>query len=174
MLAVVTMIAAVEAKAEDYVFMYNGHYLANISGQISDVTTFNPTTCIWNGTSGGTFTNQGYYLRHYQTDGTFTLRQGADGDWTNLSIYGQVLYRNESGRYATRYLRYNNGWVADRNNYTNVVYEVTISDVAPIIGALTITAPANVLNRKGDFTFTHNTPTYQAGYTNYYFNNANH
>ena len=61
MLAVVTMIAALEAKAEDYVFMYNGHYLANNSGQISDVTTFDPATCIWNGTSGGTFTNQGYY-----------------------------------------------------------------------------------------------------------------
>ena len=97
------MLFAGTAWGQQYVFMYDNHYLANTNNgaTIDNANTFDPNTCIWSGTSGSTFSNNGWYLQHYKTDAYFTLRNSTNGAWTNLTITNDDrLYRAQSGSYA--------------------------------------------------------------------------
>ena len=171
MLLAGTLTAGAQTK---YVFMYDNHFLANNpSGTISNASSFDPNTCIWTGNSGSTFTNNGWYLRHYQTDGQFTLSNSADGSWTNLTINGQTIYRAQSGNYAARYLYYNNGWTANRYNSSNVVYEVATTPVAAILTDVSINGDAT-LSTTGAHPYTLTDGSYTEARTNYRFNNADH
>ena len=61
-------LASVGAWAADYVFMQGNNYIIiNNSGALTTTTTFHPSTCLWSGTSGGAFTNNGYTLKYSQT-----------------------------------------------------------------------------------------------------------
>ena len=54
--------------AADYVFMNGDNYIIiNNSGSITTTTAFSPSTCLWSGTSGGAFTNNGKTLKYSQT-----------------------------------------------------------------------------------------------------------
>ena len=100
-----------EVWAGDYVFMYNDgkttHYLSNNGKSLDDATTFNPTTCIWSGTSGSYFSNQGKYLAHSGTETTFSL-SNSTGNTTKMTINGTAIYRNGYSNIALRYLYYLN------------------------------------------------------------------
>ena len=163
-----------------YVITYKDtRYLSNNSGSISDVNTFNPNTCLWTGTSGSTFTNNGYYLQQYQTNNGFSLRNSANGDWTNLIINGNKLCRYESGIYSTRYLRYNSGWTAEKtdnptnNDQYNIIYPVITKEYSakstdPAISGDT---EINALGENSSFSIT--TPAArQEAYTDYIFYNG--
>ncbi len=175
------MLFAGTTWGQQYVFMYNNNYLANTNNDVTidNANTFDPNTCIWSGTSGSTFSNNGWYLQHYQTDAYFTLRNSTNGAWTNLTITNDNrLYRAQSGNYAARYLRYNNGWTGDRTNTTGgrcqVVYAVTITNVAATITNPTISG-ADELTAAGTSDYSASGAAYRAGgYTNYYFNSTNH
>ncbi len=175
------MLFAGTAWGQQYVFMYNNNYLANTNNDatIDNANTFDPNTCIWSGTSGSTFSNNGWYLQHYQTAAYFTLRNSTNGAWTNLTITNDNrLYRAQSGDYAARFLRYYNGWTGDRNNTTGercqVVYAVTITNVAATITNPTISG-ADELTATGTSDYSASGAAYRAGgYTNYYFNSTNH
>ena len=76
------------------------------------------------------------------------------------------------------YLRYNNGWTADRYNTTGerceVVYAVTVTNVAATITNPTISG-ADELTATGTSDYSASGAAYRAGgYTNYYFNSTNH
>ncbi len=181
LIVLAVMLFAGTAWGQQYVFMYDNHYLANTNNDatIDNANTFDPNTCIWSGTSGSTFSNNGWYLQHYQTDAYFTLRNSTNGAWTNLTITNDNrLYRAEYGNYAARYLRYNNGWTGDRNNTTGgrcqVVYAVTITNVAATITNPTISG-ADELTATGTSDYSASGAAYRAGgYTNYYFNSTDH
>ena len=51
-------------KAEQYVIYYQGgdgtkYYMANVDGTLTSTTTYDAATCVWVGTSGNTFSNNG-------------------------------------------------------------------------------------------------------------------
>lgn len=108
--------------ADDYVFLYNSegtfHILSNTSNTITDVTTFSYTNCVWSGTSGSTFSNQGRYL--YWTNNNSVWTANTSGD--NLTINGNKIYNTYRG--SNYYIRYNsNQWVSSTTNSQNeVVY----------------------------------------------------
>lgn len=104
------------ARATDYVFVFNGTYLANDNGTISAVTTFDPNTCIWtcynsdgtegtlDGSTGRALKNGNYYMKGSTSDGTaVTASTTADNNWRINSSY--VTYNGTSF-----YLYYNGGW----------------------------------------------------------------
>ena len=185
-------------KAADYVLAYvNGgttYYVArNGTTGVQRVTTFDPTTCIWScssntdGTTAGTLNNSNTYGYLFQTvngtryflgapDTDLALATSVASNYYRWRTNGTYVYNRYSGTYSY-YINLANG--VARNTTANTAsnarpYQVTISDVAPIAGALTINEPANVLNHTGTYTFTHNTPTYRMGYINYSFNSTNH
>lgn len=117
--------ASLPAQAADYVFLYNSegtfHILSNTSNTITDVTTFSYTNCVWSGTNGSTFSNQGRYL--YWTSNNAVWTANTSGD--NLTINNNKIYN-----YYNRnnyYIRYNNNqWVSSTTNSQNeVVYQIS-------------------------------------------------
>lgn len=63
-----------EMLAADYVFMSGDNYvIINNSGAFTTTTTFNPSTCLWSGTSGGAFTNNGKTLKYSQTSQSYIV-----------------------------------------------------------------------------------------------------
>ena len=185
-LVAVMMLGAVGAKAQSVIM--NGNYFlthneAGTAVNTAATTTFNPATCLW------VFV-QDNYIRTADSNGDAitstnnnylqytSLTLGGNGfNWYNATEGTEVYHRTGNNWNRTYYYLRLNGttWQINQTNSNNgTLYAVTISDVAPNVGTLTITAPANVLDHTGTFTFSHNTPTYRAGYTNYNFNGANH
>ena len=123
-----------------YVITNGTYYLGGTSTTAID--TFNPQTCLWTGTSGGTWKNSaGYYLRYYLG---LTLNASSTSNWTLSGTEngntGQKI--NQTGQ-NNRYIRYNNGWTTSNSgNATNAVFAVTkttynASYTVPAIGGAT-------------------------------------
>lgn len=93
----------------DFVFMYddgtNVHFMANASGSISDATTFNPSSCIWEGT---VFAND--------TEEAKTLLGGG-------LYYEPFIYYSNNGQYLQTFIDCNDynalGWENGKLRVTN-------------------------------------------------------
>ncbi|MBO7259899.1 MAG: chitobiase/beta-hexosaminidase C-terminal domain-containing protein, partial [Bacteroidaceae bacterium] len=129
---------ALGVRAADYVFLYYNSSTFHImqhngSGTISDASTFTYANCVWSGTSGGPFTNNGYYL--YPSSSSVEAREQS----SDCIISGNTISRSGN---SSRYLRYNNGWTGTSNyqNATACVYVVTSNPKAWVTDALTISS----------------------------------
>lgn len=151
------------------------------------IDTFNPSTCIWTGSSPGTWQNTaGSYLRmdryNYELTTTYNNRT------TNLTLLntesgttGQKLYSPVS---ANRYyfLQYNNGWVKGGRQYsaattesgTDIVFAVTKYTYSPQYVNPAISGASEIVTN-GAYRYQMTViPTYKAGYVDYVFYNGAH
>lgn len=144
-------------------FMYKDgntyHILSNSNNTITDVLSFSYTNCVWSGTSGSTFSNQGRYL--YWTSNNEVWTANTTGD--NLTINGNKIY-NTYGNYYI-YIRYNNSsWVSSTINSQNeVVYAISGPTTASWTTPLSITGNQTTFSNLGSFTYSANAayrPTY--------------
>ena len=180
-LLAVMMFGAGGAQAQSVIMNGNYYLTHNEAGtavNTAATTTFNPATCLWyvnnsyiqTANSNGTAFSGNTYLQ-----GT-SLTIGEASQWTQASN-GNTVYYSTGGWFSRTYYLRRNGttWqISQTNSNTGTLYAVTISDVAPIIGTLTINVPPNSLYHTGQYTFSHNSPDYRLGYTNYSFKSANH
>ena len=196
------------AEATDYVFTYNGGYLAvNNSGDIVYTNTFSPQ-CVWtcvSNTSNLTPAslqdgNTLYWLTTIDAGGTRRWLVGSTTNGTAISTStsaGTAYWRTD----GSNYLIYRNGysyyayyrgsqWRTSRstgnnnNGYQGTVYgatnyrctytTVTISTVDGSSTAPTVSGN-DIITSTTAVTYTASGAAYQqGGYTNYYFNRANH
>lgn len=103
-------------KAEQYVIYYQGgdgtkYYMANVDGTLTSTTTYDAATCVWEGTSGGTFSNNGKNICFAASTGNEAI-VSLDGTSRNLTIdndgicyinpwYRFYLYYKNNSFYAT-------------------------------------------------------------------------
>ena len=181
---------AVEGDPEGTVTTTTGTYVIT-NGSVylggnstTAINTFNPSTCIWTGTSGGAWQNSaGYYLQmdRYNfalsaTSVNLTL-QGTESGTTGRKIYD--AYSNN--RYY--YLRYNNGWARGDRQYsastsesgTNVVFAVTKYTYDAAYVDPTIAGASEIVTNGATRYLMTTIPTYRAGYVDYvFYNNTSH
>ncbi len=103
--------------AADYVFMSDSNYIIiNNSGAITTTTTFSPS-CLWSGTSGGAFTNNGFTLKYSQNSpsgsGTFYYTTTLNSTGTDVPLVvsadGTIQFTaNVSATYYNYYII--SGW----------------------------------------------------------------
>ena len=153
------------ARAADYVFMYNDggtyHIMANVSSTITDVQQFSYTTCVWSGTSGSTFSNQGGYLYWTDNNAVWTVRNSGD----NLTINSNKIYnRYRNNNY---YIRYNNSqWVSSTTNSQNtVVYALSGPQAASWTTPVSISGSQTTFTNLGSFTYSASAAYRPAYYT---------
>ncbi len=147
-----------------------------LGGSSTDnITAFNPSTCIWNGNSGGKFQNTaGYYLQY--DDGLKMTNNSANAsNWTlGTQQDGKTMYNSTS----YRYLRYNSGWTTTSNsgNATRAVYIINKTtyfeqDENPAIGGDAVIAQ---LGDNASFHRTH-VAVHQQEYVDYvFYSNSSH
>ncbi len=145
----------------------------------NNITAFNPSTCIWNGASGGKFQNTaGYYLRYYYNsyyDNGLTMTDNLSeaSNWT-LGSQEDGKTMNTDGNY----LRYNSGWTTTTySSYaTNAVYTINKTtyfeqDENPAIGG---DAEIAQLGENASFSRTHDA-VHQQDYVDYvFYSNSSH
>lgn len=159
------LLAALPAKAEDYVFMYNDggtyHIMANVSSTITDVQQFSYTTCVWSGTSGSTFSNQGGYLYWTANNAVWTVRNSGD----NLTINSNKIYnRYNNNNIYIRY--YNSQWVSSTTNSQNtVVYALSGPQAASWTTPVSISGSQTTFTNLGSFTYSASAAYRPAYYT---------
>ena len=127
-----------EVWAGDYVF-YNGTvYMAiNNSGTLVASSSFDPTTCIWSGTSGGKFYCNGHWLGQQSSSPYMPI---ADGSYSNTTINssGYIIdssswyYHYTSGKFSTG---------SKQQTYSFKAYEIETVDA--VFPTLTISSPAS-------------------------------
>ena len=146
-------------------FMYKDgntyHILSNSNNTIIDVLSFSYTNCVWSGTSGSTFSNQGRYL--YWTSNNAVWTANATGD--NLTINGYKIYNTYRGN--NYYIRYNNSsWISSTTNSQNeVVYAISGPTTASWPTPLSITGNQTTFSDLGSFTYSANAAFRPAYYT---------
>ena len=154
---------SISAWAANYVFMYKDgntyHILSNNNNTITDVLTFSYTNCVWSGTSGSTFSNQGRYL--YWTDYNVVWTANTYGD--DLTINNNRIYNIYNRNNV--YIRYNNGsWVSSTTNSQNqVVYSLSGPATASWATAVSITGNQTTFTDLGSFTYSASA-TYNSAY----------
>lgn len=164
-----------QAIHQMYVIMVDEtHYLGGTS--TTNIGSFNPQTCLWTGTSGGTWRNTaGYYLRY---SSGLSMNASNSSNWTlsgtESGTTGQII---QSGSYYLRY--YNRNWTTSTSSSASgrtVVFAVTQEVVAASssIPALTGDASISALGSNASFRKTANA-TYIRSYLNYrFYNNGSH
>lgn len=123
--------------AGDYVF-YNGTvYMAiNNSGTLVTSTSFDPTTCIWSGTSGGKFYCNGHWLG--QNSSYVPIADGPSYYNTTINTSGYIVdgskwyYNYNSGAFST---------TSSLKTYSFKAYEIETVDA--VLPTLTISSPAS-------------------------------
>lgn len=184
------LMASVGAWAADYVISYtaNGttYYLANNGTNLARVTTFDPTTCIWNA-SNTLATNQSrtiskvingttYYLNGTTTSGGNLALGNTQGNFRLNNNY--LWYRNGTSN-TTYFVYYNNGWKCSNDNRTYgttrvIPYAVETTDHAAT-GGITITAnPTTINDVNGTSNLQTNFTNYTQHYVTYNFSNNDH
>ena len=183
LLVTLLMTFALGARAADYVFYYKSgnttYFLANTNNDNTPdaVTSFNPTTCIWEGDNGGKFSNNGRYLVGNNNNNTLTLTN-SQNNGTNWTVNGNNLYfqsRRENAMitfYYYRGIRYNDGvwetvesdrvwnsWEAPNfDGNVDILYQVTTATVEsktqteldPATSTVTLTPASTKLSSVGD------------------------
>lgn len=151
-----------------YVITYqNNHFLGGTS--TTDITTFNPSTCLWTGTSGGSWRNSsGYYIYSTNNNGS-GLQLSADNNRT-WTIDGNQIYRTGQ----SRYIRWNNGWTSDQTNSNrNIVYPVSRTFYTEDLTTPTLSG-ADQIDQLGISTYTRTDASYQPACYDYVFYNGAH
>lgn len=150
-------------------------------------TTFNPTTCFW--TISGSYIRPvningevlgNLYLRPRSRNNTYSLNTNTSTDYatwsSGLSDNGQPYYSTGGWNSTYYYLRLNSStWqVATTNSNRGTFRLVSITPVSTTFTNPTVNG-TDLLTATGNSNFTATGAAYQqGGYTNYYFNSANH
>lgn len=127
---------ALGVKAEKYVIYYQDgdtkYYMANVGGKLTSATTYNATTCVWDGTSGSTFSNSGNticFVASTNNEKKVTLT----GNERKLTIgNGQLIYYD--GDYYDFYIYYKNGEFYNSNleaHYGNTRVKAEVEKATP-------------------------------------------
>ncbi len=198
---VLLLCTALSARAADYVFTYNGGYLAvDNNGAVIFTTTLSPQ-CVWTcvNTYGNETTLSGTSTYLYTTDENGTTRyligSTTDGAAITTSTSGTARWRADGTRLFWRssnnYYAYyrDNTWRTSRRNNGNSYgvnayrsgnnsgtdYRLTLYQVTTSTVTSTSSGPtingADVLTATGNSTYTATGAAYRIGYTNYQFNN---
>lgn len=119
---------------------YNGNYLyVNNNGNLATSTTFDPSY-VWEGTNGGSFSNNGRYLRGYGSGNWWNMSyqlEASQNQSSNWSINDNKLSTRISNGWQeqTFYIRYNNGFqVSNTDNNNEVLYQYKSESVAASSG----------------------------------------
>ena len=166
------------SSSGQYVIFYNNQYLGS---SVTATGTFAPGTCLWTGTSGGTWHNDNNnYLRY--NDGLELSNSNDASNWTingsENGATGMRLYYNYYN-YRYYYIYNNNGtWATSRQNtgtanryclYAVTKYTYNAEYVNPAISG------ASTINTNGASRYLMTViPTYKAGYVDYVFYNNTH
>lgn len=160
-----------------YVITYqNNHFLGGTS--TADITTFNPSTCLWTGTSGGTWRNSsGYYIQCDRYNWSITNNTN---NATNLTIQNQKLYNAYSAN-RFYYIRYNSNWVKGDRQQTASTTETGTDVLSPVTRQFytsSSTAPtisgADQIAQLGNTAYTRTNAAYQPACYDYVFYNGAH
>lgn len=111
MMLVLIVSFALGARAAQYVFYYeatNGpkYYMANVNNALTAVTTYNASTCVWEGESGGVFSNNGRNIC-FNASTNMESPVSLEGSSRNLTIGNDGLYYD--GSWYDFYIYYKNG-----------------------------------------------------------------
>lgn len=165
-----------ETPTNKYIFSSLENYFSNNNGNVSNSTQFNPNTCIWEGTNGGTFSNGNYYLySSWLNNLTLSNTNSTNVSFDN-SNGGKLRWPGYYG--STYYLRYSNGWTTHTNvnRATNGLYSITsIKTIGEISIAPTLFGDETAfsdINSSKDYSYTN--ALYCVGYKNYVFKGVNH
>ncbi len=172
-------LALAQTSSEDAGYViYNGSYYLG-GTNTTGISSFNPSTCLWTGTSGGKWQNSaGYYLRYNNglaltdnSNNATNFTAGSSESGTN----GQTLYYPYSS-WRSYYIRYNNGWSTSRNTQGRILFAVTKEYYAPSSTEPTITATDGTLFESlGSKNFGYTAAQYRPAYYNYkFYNGASH
>ena len=117
-LLVLLLSFAFGAKAANYVFYYeatNGtkYYMANVNNALTAVTTYNASTCVWEGESGGAFSNNGRYINLNRGNGSISLADDNNVYALTIDKDGYLYYQRNASRFY--YIYYNN----DESKFSN-------------------------------------------------------
>lgn len=164
--------ADVTSQNAGYV-IYTGsnYYNANRAG----TTTFNPSTCLWNGTSGGTFRNaEGYYVG-WLNDATASNSWGPNVRLTGTES-GTAGLKLQVDNNNDGYYRYNNQWGTTSNrNAGSVVFSVTKYTFPERSNTPVISGGEDTFTTTGeDATYTGSGASYTPSYFDYVFYNGAH
>lgn len=163
------------SSSSSYVIYTGSNYL---NSSTSGTTTFNPSTCLWTGTSGSTFQNgEGCYLRrNNNNNGSFSVTTSSSANCTlSGTESGTTGQKIRVGTNNNGYLRFaNSAWsTSNSNNGGNVVFTVTKK---------IYTSSSIFPNLSGDDTFestvsktySHTNASYIPAYYDYMFYNGTH
>lgn len=183
-LLAVMMLAAVGAKAADYVIAYTSGgttYYVGMNGTTLVAKTELDATCVWEGYYYGAAAlstntrinirnkdNTSYYLYYYNN--SILAHTGEQRRWYGGD--GNSIYYYNSG--TTRYIHYSGTTFTTNNSATDafIPYTVTTSSVAATLTAVTISGEETLTTTGGhDYSIS---GTYTSGTTNYRYNGADH
>lgn len=177
------LFCAMTAKAQNYYVFLNDTYgyLCNENGNLRANTSFD-ANCVWiaSGTMGTTNrTLQSYsdqtlylYVAANNSNQTASLNTNSANYWQTRDTYLAVRYYG-TNRYLKRTGATAFGTADGNNGQRFTPYAVTRSAVATAITDPTISG-ADVLTATGSSSYSALGASYRTGYTNYYFNSANH
>ena len=154
-----------------YVIYSGTEYLGN---DAKGTATFNPLTCIWQGSSGGQFTNGTYWLRN---NNTFLSSQNNAGtcylDGTESNTTGRQMRLNNTG--TKYYIRYNDNQFQRSNTSSNIVFAVTKTFYPAQTTLPIITGPDRItLTSSTAGTYSRTDAKYQLACDDYVFYNGAH
>lgn len=139
MLAILLVTFVLGTRAASYVFYYeaaNGtkYYMANVSNTLTAVTTYNVGTCVWEGESGGVFSNNGRNIC-FNASTNMESPVSLEGSSRNLTIGNDGLYYD--GSWYDFYIYYKNGtfYATNAANYygnTRVKAEIAPAPTPPV------------------------------------------
>lgn len=177
LICIAILTANTAAWATDYVITYtvNGttHFLSNNEGNIADTNVFNPSTCIWTGTtsdSGVKLKNGDYYISKYYS---LELSKNSN-DAVSWTISDNKIYYYYS--YYYYYILFSNTWTTQYVYLRKTIPSTTAScytiSTAESVGAnpttATITQTASRFKYQGDETdFNLSSFSYTPAYTYY-------
>ena len=108
LLAAMLFIFVLGAKADSYMIYYdNGttrYYMANVNGTLTAVTDYDETNCVWDGTSGSTFSNNGKSIG-FSTTNASSVSLSASAQMLTINDGGHICYSSWTG--AKYYIYYN-------------------------------------------------------------------
>ena len=184
--------AAVPARAADYVFMYNGGYLAvNNSGNVTYTNSFSPQ-CVWTCVSNtstlaaASLGNTAYYL-YTEVNGTKYWLKDATTNGGVISVSNSTseaenCWTNNNNRLIANgsyYLYYNGSWrTSNRSNtygnYRSTTYNCTTTTQGPTDNTTVTISVASLSSNTITFNHSDLSGTFVPQYKRYVFNNGTH
>lgn len=192
LIALCLMMTSISAWAQTYYVFRNTatdrYYMTVNNNALARNDGFDPAKCLWtlDGTTLSTTISGTTYILGYDRSGWsnysfsnwgvnrgYTAAMVINGTTASCTVNNRS---NGNGTNTTAYVRYASnafGFATTASNYA-IAQEVQITTVEASLTQVTISGGSDEMSAIGNTTFSHNTCSYQAGYTNYRFGNADH